>query len=56
MTELTERQQMMAAAIKKRMRLSEEKKAQMLRDRGWTCVPPAEDVDAVNWAPQTYDH
>jgi hypothetical protein len=56
MTELTPGQQRMQAALKKKMRAAEERKAEILRARGWTCIPPAEDVDRVNWVPETYDH
>jgi hypothetical protein len=32
-----------AKAQRTRMRAAEEKKAQLLRSRGWTCIPPQED-------------
>lgn len=52
MTELSPGQQRMAAALKKKMRIAEEKKAEILRERGWTCIPPAAEQDTVNWTRQ----
>lgn len=39
-TELTPGQQRIAKATAKRMRTAEEKKAAVLRARGWTVIPP----------------
>jgi hypothetical protein len=36
-----------AAANKARMRRSEDKHAEHLRNRGWICIPPDADLEAI---------